>query len=269
MRNYYKVLGVSESATDAEIKQAYRKLASIHHPDHNPHDPLSMLEMKKINEAYDVLSDQEKRSHYDRINIFHGAPIGTQDGNLSEVAGLQLDDLQTAISSPRHDPVGMSAGLFSGQPERIVDALWMQERYSITSCMKNVLWIDVFVSIVYLVYFFLMRSDLPIMPSGLKHFRMYGRTATSWMTHFALASHLELVASAIAIYWMKKTARSHFLKIYLFIKCNLFVSVAATFFGLTTTDTSIFIPTAVLLWKAFLIASLFFSRLNQDLWRSS
>lgn len=64
-RDYYKILGVSKDATDAQIKKEYRKLAKKYHPDLNPDDEVSANKFKEINEAYEVLSDKEKRKQYD------------------------------------------------------------------------------------------------------------------------------------------------------------------------------------------------------------
>jgi len=65
-RDYYAVLGVPRSASDKDIKTAYRKLARKHHPDVNPGDSKSESLFKEIGEAYSVLSDPEKRKKYDR-----------------------------------------------------------------------------------------------------------------------------------------------------------------------------------------------------------
>jgi curved DNA-binding protein len=66
-RDYYDVLGVQKTASDDEIKKAYRKLAREFHPDRNPGDKKAEGKFKEIQEAYDVLSDKTKRSQYDRF----------------------------------------------------------------------------------------------------------------------------------------------------------------------------------------------------------
>jgi len=66
-RDYYETLGVQRSATEEEIKKAYRKLARKHHPDVNPGDKSAEEKFKAINEAYEVLSDPEKRKRYDQL----------------------------------------------------------------------------------------------------------------------------------------------------------------------------------------------------------
>jgi len=66
-KDYYKTLGVKKDATEKEIKSAYRRLAKKHHPDTNPDDPNAAARFKEINEAYEVLSDDEKRQMYDRF----------------------------------------------------------------------------------------------------------------------------------------------------------------------------------------------------------
>ncbi len=69
-RDYYEVLGVSRTATEVEIKQAYRRLAREHHPDVNPGDSEAETRFKELNEAYQILSDGQKRQVYDRYG--HG-----------------------------------------------------------------------------------------------------------------------------------------------------------------------------------------------------
>jgi curved DNA-binding protein len=66
-KDYYAVLGVDKDASQKEIKSAYRKLARQYHPDVNPDDPEAQEQFKDINEAYQVLSDPEKREKYDQL----------------------------------------------------------------------------------------------------------------------------------------------------------------------------------------------------------
>ncbi|MFW5748318.1 MAG: DnaJ C-terminal domain-containing protein [Chloroflexota bacterium] len=66
-RDYYKVLGVAKDASDKDIKKAFRRLAKQYHPDANPNDPQAETRFKEVNEAYETLSDSEKRKLYDRF----------------------------------------------------------------------------------------------------------------------------------------------------------------------------------------------------------
>src|SRR3954467_9550498 len=65
-RDYYEVLGVERTATEEDVKRAYRKLAVKFHPDKNPDDPHAEEQFKELGEAYDVLMDGNKRAAYDR-----------------------------------------------------------------------------------------------------------------------------------------------------------------------------------------------------------
>jgi molecular chaperone DnaJ len=78
-RCYYEVLGVARSASDADLKAAFRKLAMVHHPDRNPGDNDCEHRFKEINEAYEILKDGDKRAAYDRFGhaaFEHGAGGG-------------------------------------------------------------------------------------------------------------------------------------------------------------------------------------------------
>jgi molecular chaperone DnaJ len=72
-KNYYAVLGVALDADDTALKTAYRKLARMYHPDRNPGDKAAEERFKEITEAYGVLSDPDKRGHYDRFGTAPGA----------------------------------------------------------------------------------------------------------------------------------------------------------------------------------------------------
>ena len=98
-RDYYEVLGVQKGAQDAEIKKAYRKLAKENHPDLHPGDKEAEARFKEINEAYEVLSDSDKRARYDQFGFagvdpnygaggFGGGFEGSFDfGDLGDIFG--------------------------------------------------------------------------------------------------------------------------------------------------------------------------------------
>ena len=92
--DYYEVLGVTKTASGEEIKKAYRKLAMQYHPDRNPDNKEAEAKFKDINEAYEVLKDEQKRAAYDRYGHqaftggFGGAGAGA--GGAAERAGAGL-----------------------------------------------------------------------------------------------------------------------------------------------------------------------------------
>ena len=79
-RDYYEVLGVARNAGEAELKKAYRRLAMKYHPDRNPGDAAAEEHFKEAKEAYEVLTDPQKRSLYDQ----HG-----QDGSARSRSGTR------------------------------------------------------------------------------------------------------------------------------------------------------------------------------------
>ncbi len=96
-RDYYEVLGVSRSASFEEISEAYRKLAIQYHPDKNPGDEEAVARFKEAAEAFEVLSDQEKRARYDRyghagIDGPGGAPHFTDINDIFEAFGDVFGD---------------------------------------------------------------------------------------------------------------------------------------------------------------------------------
>lgn len=87
-RDYYEILGVSKNATKEELKKAYRKTAIKYHPDKNPDDPQAETKFKEAAEAYEVLSDPQKRQVYD--NYGHAGLDGSMGGGG---AGMNMDDI--------------------------------------------------------------------------------------------------------------------------------------------------------------------------------
>ena len=83
-KDYYKILGVSRNASDAEIKSAFRKLAKKYHPDMNQNSDVAKKKFEEINEAYEVLSDSTKRKNYDT----YGNPDGNPFANAAGAEGF-------------------------------------------------------------------------------------------------------------------------------------------------------------------------------------
>lgn len=90
-RDYYEVLGVGKSASDSEIKSAYRKLAKKYHPDANPGDKEAEAKFKEASEAYAVLSDADKRRQYDQFG--HAAFEGGAGGGGFDFSGMDMGDI--------------------------------------------------------------------------------------------------------------------------------------------------------------------------------
>jgi len=86
-KDYYQILGVSKTATDAELKKAYRKLAVKYHPDKNPGDKSAEEKFKDISEAYDVLSDPKKRAQYDQFGSDYFRAGGAGAGGFGGAGG--------------------------------------------------------------------------------------------------------------------------------------------------------------------------------------
>src|SRR5690349_18796372 len=87
-RDYYEILGVKRNASEEEIKSAYRKLARQYHPDRNPGDKQAETNFKEVQEAYDVLSDKNKRVQYDRFGTT--GPRGGREGRGGAPGGFEF-----------------------------------------------------------------------------------------------------------------------------------------------------------------------------------
>ena len=94
-RDYYEVLGVSKGASADEIKKAYRKMAIKYHPDKNPGDKEAEEKFKEAAEAYDVLSDADKRAKYDQFGHSMGPQGfgGGAGGGFYSSGGMSMEDI--------------------------------------------------------------------------------------------------------------------------------------------------------------------------------
>lgn len=110
-KDYYNILGVNKDATEQEIKQAYRKLARKYHPDVNPGDKSAEAKFKKINEAYEVLSDKGKRQKYDRFgDQWQNADQFAQAGHRSSQGATKFHFADEDLGSILDDLLGGSFG---------------------------------------------------------------------------------------------------------------------------------------------------------------
>lgn len=128
-RDYYEVLGVSRSATEAEIKKAYRKLARKHHPDVNPGDKVAEERFKEISQAYEILSSPDKRKQYDAVGhaaFEGGAGAGASWQDFGRGQGGGPFGAGVDFSSVFGDLFGHDAGGRSG-PRRGTDLEYEME----------------------------------------------------------------------------------------------------------------------------------------------
>ena len=99
-RDYYETLGIDKGANQDEIKKAYRKMAKQYHPDMNPGNAEAEQKFKEVNEAYSVLSDEEKKSKYDQFGhaaFDSGAGGGYGASGFGGFDGFDMNDIFSSI----------------------------------------------------------------------------------------------------------------------------------------------------------------------------
>ena len=127
-RDYYEVLGVERGASEAEIKSAYRRLAKKYHPDLNPGDKEAEAAFKEVNEAYEVLSDDQRRARYDQFGHEDPTAGGNYGSYTTYTGGSGFEDIfETIFGSGGFGGFGGGSAQRSNGPERGNDL-----RYNLT-----------------------------------------------------------------------------------------------------------------------------------------
>ena len=152
-KDYYKVLGVSESASAKDITKAYRKLARAHHPDANRDDPKAEERFKEISAAYDVLGDEARRKEYDEVRRLGpvaggfgpggfgaGGPGGQAGGFSFDVGAEDMGDLLSNLFGGRgRDAAGEGAGSPpSGVPTSRPSSPWTSRMRRVASPRRSI-----------------------------------------------------------------------------------------------------------------------------------
>jgi molecular chaperone DnaJ len=125
-RDYYEILGVSKKADEGEIKKAYRKLALQYHPDKNPGDKAAEEKFKEAAEAYEILSNQEKRARYDQYGH-----AGVGGGGFSG-GGMNMDDIFSQFGDVFGSAFGGSFGGNRGGGSRTVRGTNLRVKMKLT-----------------------------------------------------------------------------------------------------------------------------------------
>ena len=131
-KDYYKTLGVDKSASEKDIKSAFRRMAKKYHPDKNPNNPSAEARFKEVNEAYETLGDTEKRTQYDRFGAdysryqgFDGQPGGGMPGGFNVGGSGGFADIFESL-------FGGAAGGGRGRHRQTMNARGQDAEHSIT-----------------------------------------------------------------------------------------------------------------------------------------
>jgi molecular chaperone DnaJ len=130
-RDFYETLGVGKAASDEDIKKAYRKKAMEHHPDRNPDNPASEAKFKEAKEAYEMLSDSNKRAAYDR----HGHAAFEQQGGGGGYQG-SANDIFNEIFGNRRQQQQRGPQMYRGADLRYGIEITLEE--AATGILKNI-----------------------------------------------------------------------------------------------------------------------------------
>lgn len=125
-RDYYDILGVKKDSTKQELKSAYRKLAKKYHPDMNKDNPSAERMFKEITEAYNVLSDDEKRKIYDQIGESEGNGF-RYEGNMNDIFGEMFGDFFNK---------GKNHAFMNDEDNDVVSEITVSFREAVLGCEK-------------------------------------------------------------------------------------------------------------------------------------
>lgn len=166
MNDYYSVLGISRTATQEEIKKAYRNLAFKYHPDRNPGDKDAEEKFKKISEAYNILGDEKKRAEYDR---FGSASSGYSTENSYSQNSYQNYYQQQSYSDPfgSEDSFWQWFNNSAGQNSQRNTSYYYEYKNPERSYSKRSLWTEFFMKVgqIFIGLFF-FRFSWIIIPFG-------------------------------------------------------------------------------------------------------
>lgn len=148
-RDYYEVLGLDKSADAAAIKKAYRKLAKKYHPDTNAGNPQAEERFKEVTEAYNVLSDAQKKKLYDQFGHaafeegagdphFHGDPQGSYQEFHFQGGDVDLDDLFGDFFGHSHFGRGFHGESFSGKGQDVTASVEISFEEAALGCEKTI-----------------------------------------------------------------------------------------------------------------------------------
>ena len=238
MRDPYKILGVSETATAAEIKAAYRRLALAYHPDRNPASDAHET-FKLVSEAFAVLSDPDQRRSIDAAR------------GLRKNGHVRTDSARPAAASR------------SRRPSRPVPRSAARRALALPAVFAPFLIADLLISI---AFFFLVMETLAPFAELAAELRarvpVPSPASPNWMSEFAAAAIGQAGLSAIVVVFQRRRGTLSWLLVG---KILVIVGLFSGVIGLATVHGPLAVPTLVLVWNVLLFTGMTLYKLEQDM----